>query len=1443
MRIYVSSTSRDLTNYRAMVVAQLQRLGHDVVSMHGYTADARTPVDKCLDDVRSADVYVGLFAFHYGDIPNGYEYSITELEFREAGKRGLPRLIFVIPEDVAWPVNFVDRGSASVPMERFRSDLMRQDGFTVALFKDQTDLLTQIPQAIQGLAPLHQTPTIGGRLDRHAYRTLIKPMTYEAEKSKHLPRFTGRQWVESRLDDWIANRRDSRVFCLIGGPGIGKTAIACHWCNTRQDVVAFHHCVFGHADKTDPKRILLSLAAHLADHLPAYAERLSEYQAADLKEIEKGDARTVFDLLMTKPLGGDLPPPDGVRLIVIDALDEATQGAENELARILGEVWAAMPDWLRLVVTCRPEMDVIGYLGSLRPFILDASSRENLQDIRDFLRRELDALQASDSVITQIVEKSEGMFLYASLVIEEVRAQRLSLDHIADFPEGLTGYFKGWFGRKFPSPERYHDELHKLVSVIIAQRAPLPDSVLCVALGLSAWEVQQRLMTLGVLFPKRVEMLGGERVTYVTMMHKSLLDWLTEIDPVSGDPRAGSFAADLALGNRLLADAGWTVYQSGGLEYNRYFNQTLPAHLVAAQQMDRLITLLLDPKLVLTMWSKERRDEWQRNISLVSRSRSLSSLADDWLAAQVSAARNSTFTATAAATLCGMFKEMGAFDEAIALAEGALRIFDNNNVADSPDMVGALLSIGDIHVKRDELAQATESFERALRIAQRAYAEGSPEMADVLYWLSVFYVKGKREYRKASEYLERCLNIRRHGSPPDLVGMANCINDRAVVLSDGGWAADYLGSYREALSLFETACPSGHPELVSVLCNIANELAKESKTEEVIDVLRRAVALADRILLPQHEYSVHARSTLAAHLVHRGRCDEALDIMRSHVADLERYPGPDHDETAIARVRLCDTLLAVVHVSEATKRVDPREELREQCRRIRQCPPGGVLGLLALADQSRSLAEPLLRDHLTETAKCACAAYAKRSRAKPFEIVSAQCFRDVLQFLLSEQPIGDQAPAIAEMWERMKPELRPHADCLATTRKLVVSLIAHTGRARLRHSDEVAEIESAFQLVSNIGAEGPETLDHLASLTVALHHRGHEEASEVLCQQLFEHTERVLGPQHDQTLSYLTNLAFLKLYRRNFEQAESLFREALQRYRDTKGIEQTGTLEAAASVIECLLLRGDLDGARTLSRHIIEELPPAEAFTSPRKSFARCLQTAGLRLKNELSYFEASKQAYQLSLDIDPSNTITHNNIALLMWVCLNDLEGAKQHFEQALRLTPDAVTFSNIAHLHAQSLKDPEKARVYFLKAVALSPNEGAIAGNYAAFLLQQEQLPEAWEQAKRAMRLCMANPDRIMLRALFCATAVLLVRGRDAAMPLGQMQTLFSRGVDYVPWILDATLEMLDQLVPDDAQLLRALAAAISDGTQYELLKANPRWRAIAAVPLDTPWPEYRS
>ena len=85
MQVYLSSTYIDLKDYRESVYRTLCKIeGVQVVAMENYVACDERPVNKCLDDVEKCDVYIGLFAWRYGFIPNGHEYSITNLEYRKA---------------------------------------------------------------------------------------------------------------------------------------------------------------------------------------------------------------------------------------------------------------------------------------------------------------------------------------------------------------------------------------------------------------------------------------------------------------------------------------------------------------------------------------------------------------------------------------------------------------------------------------------------------------------------------------------------------------------------------------------------------------------------------------------------------------------------------------------------------------------------------------------------------------------------------------------------------------------------------------------------------------------------------------------------------------------------------------------------------------------------------------------------------------------------------------------------------------------------------------------------------------------------------------------------------------------------------------------------------------------------------------------------------------
>src|SRR3974390_692345 len=100
-QIYLSSTFDDLKDYREAVYRTLRQLHHDVIAMEDYVATDQRPLDKCLQDVANSDLYVGIFAFRYGYIPdhgNPSQKSITELEYRKAGEVGLPRLVFLLKD-------------------------------------------------------------------------------------------------------------------------------------------------------------------------------------------------------------------------------------------------------------------------------------------------------------------------------------------------------------------------------------------------------------------------------------------------------------------------------------------------------------------------------------------------------------------------------------------------------------------------------------------------------------------------------------------------------------------------------------------------------------------------------------------------------------------------------------------------------------------------------------------------------------------------------------------------------------------------------------------------------------------------------------------------------------------------------------------------------------------------------------------------------------------------------------------------------------------------------------------------------------------------------------------------------------------------------------------------------------------------------------------------
>jgi O-acetyl-ADP-ribose deacetylase (regulator of RNase III) len=153
-RIYISSTFEDLKDHRERVYRQLRRMGHDVIAMEDYVAQDARPLANCLNDISSCCLYIGLFAWRYGFVPEDHNpgrLSITELEYRHAANEGKDCLVFLLDEKFAVIPAFQDshmgNGEGGKLIRRLREELSNKK--QVGFFGSPDDLASLVGATVE----------------------------------------------------------------------------------------------------------------------------------------------------------------------------------------------------------------------------------------------------------------------------------------------------------------------------------------------------------------------------------------------------------------------------------------------------------------------------------------------------------------------------------------------------------------------------------------------------------------------------------------------------------------------------------------------------------------------------------------------------------------------------------------------------------------------------------------------------------------------------------------------------------------------------------------------------------------------------------------------------------------------------------------------------------------------------------------------------------------------------------------------------------------------------------------------------------------------------------------------------------------------------------------------------------------------------------------------
>jgi len=135
LRIFVSSTSEDLRDYRGIARNVILKMGWYPEMMEYFGASPTPTVDACREKIKGCDAMLLLVAFRRGWVPdkeqggNGID-SVTALELAHARENKIPVLAMLADEN--WPVRLVEeddearkwvkkfRGELNLPAEFFR---------------------------------------------------------------------------------------------------------------------------------------------------------------------------------------------------------------------------------------------------------------------------------------------------------------------------------------------------------------------------------------------------------------------------------------------------------------------------------------------------------------------------------------------------------------------------------------------------------------------------------------------------------------------------------------------------------------------------------------------------------------------------------------------------------------------------------------------------------------------------------------------------------------------------------------------------------------------------------------------------------------------------------------------------------------------------------------------------------------------------------------------------------------------------------------------------------------------------------------------------------------------------------------------------------------------------------------------------------------------------
>ncbi|RSM80393.1 tetratricopeptide repeat protein [Kibdelosporangium aridum] len=248
--------------------------------------------------------------------------------------------------------------------------------------------------------------------------------------------------------------------------------------------------------------------------------------------------------------------------------------------------------------------------------------------------------------------------------------------------------------------------------------------------------------------------------------------------------------------------------------------------------------------------------------------------------------------------LARRFYDEGRAEEAVVVAETALAVVEHAGSPNHPAIAGACIELSLLHERLSQYIKAERYARRAIVITEE-YSRNDETLVRLrvkALGCLAMVERVRNRFGSAEVLYKSALDLAENGTWPHPEELAELMCGLGAVYLFSSRFDEAETLYRQALDLVGAEKPSS----AVVWHHMAELDLMLSRFITGESYARRALALRERALGPDHAATANERAMLAAVLARQGNLDLAEKLYRKAISTFERVLPPNHYDLAVA---------------------------------------------------------------------------------------------------------------------------------------------------------------------------------------------------------------------------------------------------------------------------------------------------------------------------------------------------------------------------------------------------------------------------------------------------------------------------------------------------------------------------------------------------------------